>query len=116
MIDLNRENGGLGDSCCQTSSAILTVIGRCTESVQILVVLFTRGYWEILHIDIPMCAIQDIVFQRLQKSWEVMLPMMFATPLHTAIETAAMLAMISYHTSDVHHTGTISGYQGEEHL
>ena len=95
---------------------IQTVIGRCSESVQILVVLFVQGYWEILHINIPICAIQDIIFQRLQKSWEVMLPIMFVMPLHTAIEMAAMLAMISYHTSDVHHTRTISSYQGKEHL
>jgi hypothetical protein len=27
-----------------------------------------------------------------------------------------MLAMIAYHTGDVHHTGTISGYQREENL
>jgi len=84
--------------------------------VQILVILSVQGYWEICYVDIIMCTTWDIVIQRLQKSQEVMLPMMFAMPLHTAIETAAMLAMISYHTSDMHHTGTISGYQGEKYL
>jgi hypothetical protein len=75
-----------------------------------------QGGWEIAHINILVCAVQDIVIIRPQKSQEVMLSMVLTAPLHTTIKMAAMLPMIAYHASDMHHTGAISSYQCKEDL
>jgi hypothetical protein len=68
------------------------------------------------NVDVIMSTTWDIVIQRLQKGREVVLPMVLATPWHPTIEAATMLAVIPYHASDMHHTRTISRYQGKEHI
>jgi len=77
---------------------------------------FVQGYWEIHYVNIIMYTTRDIVIQRLQKSQEVMLPLIFAMPLHTTIQMAAMFSVIAHHASNMHHTRTISGYQGKKNV
>jgi hypothetical protein len=63
-----------------------------------------------------MIAIMYSIVCGLQESWKVVLPMLLTTPFHSTIKMAAMLAIIAYKPSDVHHTWPISSNQHEEDL
>jgi hypothetical protein len=63
-----------------------------------------------------MIAIAYSIVCGLQESWKVVLPMLLMMPFHSTIKTAAMLAMIAYKPSDMHHTWPIGSNQCEEDL
>ena len=98
------------------SSPILSVTEGCKEITQILMVSFMRGRREVLDVDVVVRAAFDIVVCGLQESWEIVFPMFLTMPGQTTIETAAVLAMIAYKTSYMHHTGSVCSEQCEENF
>ena len=75
-----------------------------------------RWFREFTYIYVFVSAALDIVVCRPQKHREVVLPCRLTVPLQPAVQMAAMLAMVAYKASDVHHPRSISHEQCEEYL
>jgi len=86
----------------------LTVTRGCKEIMQILLISFVRGLWQLLDVDVVVGAALYSVVCRLQECWEIVFPMFLTMPSQTTIETAAMLAMIAHKASYMHHSRTVS--------
>jgi len=95
---------------------IITVVRRCNELLEVQKVFLMQRFGEVPDINIQMVAIAYSVVVGLQESWKVMLPVLLTTPFHSTIQTAAMLAVIAYKPSDMHHTQSIGSNQCKEYL
>ncbi len=98
----------------QLLSMVLCLIQGCYKKSQIVLILLMGCLSDNPDIDIRMWAAFDVIVVWLEKHGEIVLFLSFVTPRQATVEMAAVLAVVPYKTSDVHHARSVRSDEGKK--